>query len=176
MISAVVAGCSSPVWSHKYLKIYNALFLLTIIFIETLCKNLFPCFLDFSFSYGLHPKYKINNVADPDDGEDHAGYDYAGPHHHEEADSHHQRHRDDDAQLGLYRHPFFLHKGFQVLFVKFRTDKPVVELLGGVGKAEHRRQKKRHGRQDRQRHSYAPKPQAEEAQNQKYQPFQFHGI
>ena len=110
-------------------------------------------------------------MADPDDGEDHAGYDYAGPRHHEEADSHYQRHRDDDAQLGLYRHALFLYKGFQVLFVKFRTDKPVVELLGGVCKEKYRQQEKGHRGQDGQRHADAPQPQAEKAQNQKYQPF-----
>ena len=104
-------------------------------------------------------------MADPDDGEDDAGNHHVLPHHHEKAKAHQQRYRDDDAHLSLHRHALFLYKGFQVLFVKFRTDKPVVELLGGVGKAEHRRQKKRHRRQNGQRYTNASKPQAEKAQN-----------
>ena len=115
-------------------------------------------------------------MADPDDGQNDTGHKHIRPHHHKETDPHYQRHRDDNAELGLHRHALFLYKGFQMLLIQLGAYKPVVELLGGVCKAEYRRQKKRHCRQDRQRHSYAPKPQAEEAQNQKYQPFQFHGI
>ena len=89
------------------------------------------------------PKYKINDMADPDDGQNDTGHKHIRPHHHKEADPHHQRHRDDDSQLGLHRHPLFLHKGFQVLFVELGAYKPVVELLGGVCKAEYRRQEKR---------------------------------
>ena len=74
------------------------------------------------------------DVADPDDSEDDAGNKHVCPHHHEKSDPHHQRHRDDDAELGLHRHAFFLHKAFQVLFVELCAHKPVVELLGGVCK------------------------------------------
>ena len=117
------------------------------------------------------PKYKINDVADPDDGQNDTGHKHIRPHHHEKAYAHHQRHRDDNAELGLHRHPLFLYKGFKVLLIQLGAYKPVVELLGGVCKVEHRRQKKRHGGQDGQRHPDTAKPQAKKAQNQEYQPF-----
>ena len=124
-----------------------------------------------SFSYGLDPKYKINDVADPDDGKDDAGHHHIRPHHHEKSDPHHQRHRDDDAELGLHRHTLLLYKGIQMLFVKLCAHKPVVELLGGVCKEKYRQQEKGHRGQDGKHDTDAAQTQAKESQNQKDQPF-----
>lgn len=81
-------------------------------------------------------------MANPDDGQNDAWHKHICPHHHKKADPHYQRHRDDDAQLGLHRHSLFLYKGLQVLFVKLGAHKPVVQLLRGICKAEHRHKKK----------------------------------
>lgn len=63
-----------------------------------------------SFSYGLDSEYKIDDVADPDDGKDDAGNYHICPHHHKKSDPHHQCHRDDDAEFGLHRHALFLNE------------------------------------------------------------------
>lgn len=97
-------------------------------------------------------------MADPDDSQNDTGHKHICPHHHEKADPHYQRHRDDDTELGLHRHLLFLYKGFQVLLVKLGAYKPVVKLLRGIGKADHRRQKKRYCRQDWQRHPDTAQP------------------
>ena len=70
--------------------------------------------------YGIvfDPKYKINDMADPDDGEDDAGNHHVRPHHHEKAKAHQQRYRDDDAHLSLHRHALFLHKKTPDVFCK----------------------------------------------------------
>ena len=104
------------------------------------------------------PQTKIDNVTDPDNGQNDTGHKHICPHHHEKADPHYQRHRDDDTDLGLHRHLLFLYKGFQVLLVKLGAYKPVVKLLRGIGKADHRRQKKRYCRQDWQRHPDTAQP------------------
>ena len=118
----------------------------------------------------FHPKYKVNDVADPDDGQNDTGHQHIRPHHHEKSDPHHQCHRDDDSQLSLHRHPLFLYKGFQVLFVKPGAYKPVVEFLGGVGKAEQKKKKKWDGRKNRNHYTDTTQSQAKKTKNQKYQP------
>ena len=100
-------------------------------------------------------KYKINDMADPDDGEDDAGNHHVRPHHHEKAKAHQQRYRDDDAHLSLHRHSLFLHKRLQMFFVKLSAHKPVVEFLGRIGKAKHRHQEKGYCRQDGQSNAAA---------------------
>ena len=73
-------------------------------------------------------------MADPDDSQNDTGHKHICPHHHEKADPHYQCHWDDDAELSLHRHPLFLDKALQMLFVELGAHKPVVEFLGGVGK------------------------------------------
>ena len=81
-------------------------------------------------------------MADPDYGKDHSGNGQALSPHHEEAEAHHKCHRENSTSLCPNRHPLLLHKGFQVLFIELRPQKPVVKLWGGIGKAEYRQQEK----------------------------------
>ena len=54
--------------------------------------------------------------------------------------------RTRNGQLGLHSHSPLPHEALQVLLIQLCSQKPGVQLLRAFGKAEHRRQIKRHGR------------------------------
>ena len=67
-------------------------------------------------------------------------------------------------------------KRFQVVFVELRTQKPVVEILRGLGKAKNRGQEEGDRGQDGQHDADAAQGQANAAQNEKNQPFYVHAV
>ena len=104
-------------------------------------------------------------MADPDYGKDYAGNGQALSPHHEEAETHHKCHRENSTSLCPNCHPLLLHKGFQVLFIELRPQKPVMKLWGGICKAEYRQQEKWKRRQNGQGDTDAADAQRNTAQN-----------
>ena len=98
-------------------------------------------------------------MADPYNGQDDPAHRH--PAHHEKSNPHQCRNRNDDRQFRFHQHAFSLYKGFQVLFVHFSADKPVMELLRTSGKIKQRHQEKGHGRKDRQNDPYTSAAQTD---------------
>lgn len=102
-------------------------------------------------------------MADPNYGKEHTRCSQLLSPHHEEAKAHDKGHRENNANLCPNRHALFLHKGFQILFIELRPHKPVMKLLRGIGKAEHRQQEKGYSRQNGQGDTNAANAQADTA-------------
>lgn len=77
----------------------------------------------------FYAKNKIYDVTYPHDGKNHTRYINFLPQHHGKTKSHKCRHTYNNNCFCLYRHPFFLHKGFQMLFIHPCPHKPVMQFF-----------------------------------------------
>ena len=75
--------------------------------------------------------------------------------HHDKTERHYQGECNYNRKFCCNSHSAFLNERFKMLFVKFCADKPVVQTLGAVRKANKCQQKKRSCRQNRQCDSHA---------------------
>lgn len=104
-----------------------------------------------------HPHHRKNDT----------WYPYPFSCHHKESKYHEQRDGRNDADFCFQRHSALFHIGLQMLFIELCGQKPVVQLLRGIGKAERRHQEKRHGRKDGQHNAHASDAKTNTARNQK---------
>ena len=98
----------------------------------------------------FHAEHKIQNMRQPDAGQNAAGENEPRTQHHTKAERHQKRDRAHDFQLCTPRHALPLYKGFQIIPVELCAGKPAVQLFGAFTKAEQRQHQKRHRRQNRQ--------------------------
>ena len=63
--------------------------------------------------------------------------------HHDKTECHHKRKRNYNGNFCYDGHSSFLNERFEVFFIQFCADEPIMQPLGAVGKTKQRQQKKR---------------------------------
>ena len=122
----------------------------------------------------FHAEHEVQNMCQPDAGQNAAGENQPRAQHHTKAERHQKRDRAHDFQLCAPRHALPLYKGFQIIPVELCAGKPAVQLFGAFPKAEQRQHQKRHGRQNGQHRAQCAQPQPDKTEQQPYDFFNFH--
>lgn len=81
--------------------------------------------------------------------------------HQNKAYRHDNRHRSNNGTFGFHGHRFLVYKTFQMLFVKIRAYKPIVEPLRTFRKTKDCRHVKGNRRKDWEHHPNRPERQTE---------------
>ena len=94
---------------------------------------------------GFDTKEEINNVKNPDAGQNNASDRNSV--HHDETNGHQSGYRYHDAYFRFHGHAFAGNIAFQVIFVEFCVNKPGMEFFGTAGEAKSCQKQKREGRE-----------------------------